>query len=240
MQQLIETLTERNADRNTEAADEFDKLAASIAEGDEPEVEYAESILRAADRSPGELSAEVDRLKGRQHLRAQFAGGAQAEADQREAVAAIERAEQVLAAAREEFRRTVAPLDADLEDARRRVRDADQARRSLIETAPEKLRDELASVRADIAQTQSAVGRLSHRQQEAERDVQQHTARASSIRRHDMLRDPNNREAHEADSARERCDRIVAECVAQIADANGQIKTLSERQTALIEKATTQ
>lgn len=145
---LLDKITQAITNRQRQAAESFAKLAGRIIDGDEPTPDEAAEVLRSSDKTIEDLRTEVERQQQRRELRTLIDQEPTLRKRQAALVKQVTAADQALAQAEERHERAVAPLAAELAAIEDQVRQAGDAKRALLRTAPGPIHAELERVRA--------------------------------------------------------------------------------------------
>lgn len=214
----------------------FEKLVETIADGREPEAKSPDVILTAANKSPEDLTAAVERLRERRAAAAEAARIP----DIAEELASIELklsdAEAKLEAAHEAHNGTVGPLFARREQLRAERLDAEQAGRRLAKLAPQRVQDELLAIPLQQAQLRDEL-------RAAQDDLDRYVADLESFeRKHgdrpNLLPAPTRyEEARRAAEFRERTAGAIERAKKRIRNLQRQLAETTQHEAELFQRA---
>ena len=226
---LFDKIAGRHHQRQHARKADFHKLVQHVADGKEPDDEFVDRVLLENDRTLEDLRGAVDLLSKRRGLRRTIDGLPDLRSERQELERQIGAAEKAFEEAEAHYDSVVNPLAARLDQVKRDMTGAEQAKQELERTcADEDLRSELEQVRQQLHS-------LSTQKSKSEIEANDLRTAAKSDRNevrhaHTKVREEELSErADRRDKRAEQLEAEVAKLRRQVSDAERKEKAARER-----------
>ncbi len=134
LSQLLEKCTRREKTRKENREADYQKLVVQVADGKEPDIDWADEVLDHTDKTGKDLQEAAERLQHRRQLQQQVRDQPNLEKEAKRIEGEIAKADRLFEQANKRHDDTVDPLVAQFRQTRNRIREAEAARQELWAT----------------------------------------------------------------------------------------------------------
>jgi hypothetical protein len=230
LQNLLEKITKKHRERQTNRVSEYLDLVRSISDEEEPDPDHVDQVLRDCGKSFEDLRQAVLVRQQRKDLRAQLDRITELQKERPKLEKQVAAADRELEEAENRHAAVTAPLNARLEEIRTAAQGLVFVRQKLEESCDNPLvREPLNEVRAQLKQ-------LSNRQCELRKKINDSTEWAKSDRQ-ELTTEPTPTRTEQLTERAQINEAVVAKCQEELTEVEKELTSLRQKEAALQQQA---